>query len=169
MYDWMAGLTDEEEDHVMKTQSKLRPIAELDMGNIPDLAKCYKVKALGKASEMKQLVRVVTLIEDQQEVYPTHFYVTKEGSVDVNEEPNREQPNREQVKGYTILGWNLTLEKQVIHINLGSSKAPKLVKINSKANNEFLKGVEALLHKYKDMFTWSYRNTKGIPPSIREH
>jgi hypothetical protein len=35
------------------------------MGNIPDLAKCYKVKALGKASEMKQLVRVVTLIEDQ--------------------------------------------------------------------------------------------------------
>ncbi len=73
----------------------MKPIAKLDMGNIPNLAKCYKVKAFRKGSEMKQLVRVVTLIEDQKEVYPTHFYVTKEGLVDVNEEPNREQPNRE--------------------------------------------------------------------------
>jgi len=134
----------------------LKPIAELDMGNIPNLAKCYKVKAPGKGNEMKQLVKVVTLIEDQKEVYPAHFYVTKEMSADVNEKPNREQPNREYVKGYTILGWNLTLEEQVTHINLSSSKAPQLVKINSKANNGFLKGAEALFHEYKNMFTWSY-------------
>jgi hypothetical protein len=81
----MVGLTDEEKDRVMRTHLKLRPIAELDMGNIPNLAKCYKVGGPGKGNEMKQLVRVVTLIEDQKEVYPTHFYVTKEGSMDVNE------------------------------------------------------------------------------------
>jgi hypothetical protein len=91
MYDWMVGLTDEEEDHVMRTHSKLKPIVELDMGSIPNLAKCYKVGAPGKGSEMKQLDRVVTLIGDQKEVYLAHFYATKERSMDVNEEPSREQ------------------------------------------------------------------------------
>lgn len=86
MYDWMVGLIDEEKDHVMRTHLKLRPIAELDMGSIPNLAKCYKVGPRGKGNKMKQLVRVVTLIENQKEVYPTHFYVTKERLVDVNEE-----------------------------------------------------------------------------------
>jgi hypothetical protein len=102
MYDWMVGLIDEEEDHVMKTQSKLKPVVELDMGSVPNLAKCYKVEAPKKGSEMKQLVSVVTLIEDQKEVYLAHFYVTKEGSVDVNEEPSREH-----VKGHFGVEFNL--------------------------------------------------------------
>jgi hypothetical protein len=67
------------------------------------------------------------------------------------------------------LGWNLTLEEQITHINLGSLEAPQLVKINSKANNEFLKGAKALFHEYKNMFTWSYQDMKGIHPSICEH
>jgi hypothetical protein len=41
--------------------------------------------------------------------------------------------------------------------------------ISSKANDEFLRGVEALLHKYKYMFIWSYQNMKSILPSICEH
>jgi hypothetical protein len=58
------------------------------------------------------------------EVYLGHFHATKEGSLDIYEEPTKEQ-----VKGCTILGWNLTPEEQLTHINLGSPKVPELMKI----------------------------------------
>jgi hypothetical protein len=51
MYDWMVGLIDEKEDRVLRTHPKLKPIAKLDMGNIPNLAKCYKVGAPRKCSQ----------------------------------------------------------------------------------------------------------------------
>lgn len=38
MYDWMVGLTNEEENKIFKTHLKLETIAELNMGNIPNLA-----------------------------------------------------------------------------------------------------------------------------------
>ncbi len=43
------------------------------------------------------------------------------------------------MKGHTILGWNLTLEEHVTHINLGSPETPQLVRISFEASDEFLK------------------------------
>jgi hypothetical protein len=67
------------------------------------------------------------------------------------------------------LGWNLTPQEQFTHINLRSSEVPQLAKISVEASGEFLKGTEAFFHEYKDVFTWSYQDMKGIPPSICEH
>jgi hypothetical protein len=61
------------------------------------------------------------------EVYLAHFHTTKEGSLDIYEEPIKEQ-----VKGCTILGWNLTLEEQLTHINFGSPKVLELMKIKTR-------------------------------------
>jgi hypothetical protein len=36
MYDWIMGLIDEKEDKMFKTHLELEPIAELNMGNIPN-------------------------------------------------------------------------------------------------------------------------------------
>ncbi len=73
------------------------------------------------------------------------------------------------MKGHTILGWNLTLEEHVTHINLGSPKIPQLVRISFEASDEFFRRADALFCKYKDVFTWNYRNMRGILPSICEH
>jgi len=106
MYDSMVGLMDEEEDQVLKTHPELKPITKPDMRNILNLAECYEVEGLIKGGETTKHVKLVTTSEDHLEVYPVHFHMTKEGSVDVYEEFAKEK-----VKGHTILGWNLTPEE----------------------------------------------------------
>lgn len=41
---------------------------------------------------------------------------------------------------------------------MGSLEALQFVKVGTKASHNFLEGVEALFHKYKDIFAWSYQN-----------
>ncbi len=72
-----------------------------------------------------------------------------------------EEPIKEQVKGCTILGWNITPEEQLAHINLGSPKVPQLMKISIEVSGEFLKGVKVFFCEYKDVFGWSYQDMKG--------
>jgi hypothetical protein len=45
MYDWIVGLTDEEEDKMLKNHLEVEPIAELDMGNIPNWRNVTRSKA----------------------------------------------------------------------------------------------------------------------------
>jgi hypothetical protein len=59
------------------------------MGNIPNLAECYKVGALKKCSQTQKFVGVASPNEDQMEVYPAHFHATNEGLVDVYEKPTK--------------------------------------------------------------------------------
>jgi len=75
MYDWMVGLSDEEQDHVMRTHSKLKPIVKLDMGNIPNVAKCYKVgvATLTLGSWPKQGLAKVWV---KSEVRESHFMLS---------------------------------------------------------------------------------------------
>ncbi len=51
--------------------------------------------------------------------------------------------------------------RKFTHINLGSPKAPQLVKINIEASGEFFRGTKVFFHEYKDVFTWSYQDMKG--------
>jgi hypothetical protein len=87
----MVGLSDEKKDQVLKTHQKLEPIAKLDMGNIPNLVECYKVKAPKKCNHPQKSIGVTSLNENQMEIYPTHFHATNKGSVDIYEKPTKEQ------------------------------------------------------------------------------
>ncbi len=92
------GLTDEEEDKMLKNHLEVEPIAELDMGNIPNWRNVTRSKAWGnKCSQPRKSIGVASPNEDQMEVYFAHFHATKEGLMDVYEEPTKEQ-----VKGSTI-------------------------------------------------------------------
>ncbi len=46
---------------------------------------------------------------------------------------------------------------------------PKYVKFGSQLNEEELGKYKALVMEYRDIFAWSYKDLKGIPPEIAQH
>jgi len=86
----MVDLIDEGEDQVLRTHPELEPIVELDMKNIPNSAKFYKVGALRKCNQPQKSIGVASLNEDYMEVYRMHSRATKEQLVDIYKEPTKE-------------------------------------------------------------------------------
>jgi hypothetical protein len=39
---------------------------------------------------------------------------------------------------------------------------PQFVKINSKFDDQYLGQFDVLLHEFKDVFAWTYKDLKGI-------
>jgi flagellin-specific chaperone FliS len=49
-------------------------------------------------------------------------------------------------------------------INLGTNVEPQLVKINAQLETHKVLEVVQLLKEFKDVFAWTYKDLKGIPP-----
>jgi hypothetical protein len=52
---------------------------------------------------------------------------------------------------------------------MGTNTKLQLVKLNTNLDLLTTKKAESLLWKYKDVFAWSYKDLKGIPPYIAQH
>jgi len=53
--------------------------------------------------------------------------------------------------------------------NLGTNAKPQLVNINAQLKTCKVLEVEQLLKKFKDVFTWTYKDLKGIPLDLAQH
>lgn len=69
------------------------------------------------------------------------------------------------MKDLQIVGWPL-IEDQLWKINLETSEVPQFVKINSKFDDQYSEQLEVLLYEFKDVFAWTYKDLKGIPPEL---
>jgi N6-adenosine-specific RNA methylase IME4 len=58
-------------------------------------------------------------------------------------------------------------KEQLTNLNLGNVKDLKNVLISWAMSSQFVKGVEALLQNYKDVFAWSYKEFQGKYVSIK--
>ena len=54
-------------------------------------------------------------------------------------------------------------------INLGTTEDPKMVRIGKELDPAYEEQLIEILMDYKDVFTWTYEDMKGIPPHICEH
>jgi hypothetical protein len=54
-------------------------------------------------------------------------------------------------------------------LNLGTDVEPQMVKINVQLETGKVLEVEQLLKEFKDVFAWTYKNLKGIPPKLPQH
>ncbi len=63
----------------------------------------------------------------------------------------------------------LTKDRQLIKSNMGTNVEPQLMKIIAQLEIEKMFKVEQLLKEFKDVFTWTYKNLKGIPPKLTQH
>jgi hypothetical protein len=52
---------------------------------------------------------------------------------------------------------------------MGTTTEPQLVKLNIDLDLSIVAAVESLFKEYKDVFTWSYTDFKGMPPHIAQH
>jgi hypothetical protein len=46
---------------------------------------------------------------------------------------------------------------------------PQTIKLNVQLTKENMNSMKKLLMEYKDMFTWTYKDLKGIPPKLTQH
>jgi flagellin-specific chaperone FliS len=53
--------------------------------------------------------------------------------------------------------------------NLGTNVEPQMVKINAQLEIGKVMEVEQLLKELKDVFAWTYKDLKGIPPKLAQH
>jgi hypothetical protein len=48
-------------------------------------------------------------------------------------------------------------------------KNPQIIKVNAQLTKENMNSMKKLLLEFRDMFTWTYKNLKGIPPKLAQH
>jgi hypothetical protein len=63
----------------------------------------------------------------------------------------------------------VTIEEQLVKLNLGSKEEPKEVLINAILPSVFQAQIKKVLVEYIDVFAWSYKELKGIPKEVCEH
>jgi len=64
---------------------------------------------------------------------------------------------------------NVTKEEQLTKMNLGSEENLQHVKINVDWEPVVNYQLIELLKEFKDIFIWTYKYLKGIPPDIAQH
>ncbi len=71
-----------------------------------------------------------------------------------------------KAQGLQIGGWMLIENQQLMKLNLGTNVEPQIVKINAYLEIGKVLEVEELLKEFKDVFAWTYKDLKWIPPEL---
>jgi hypothetical protein len=98
--------------------------------------------------------------------YPAHFYTFAEGDIAVDDTVARIKIPCDQMK---VVAWSLPESKQLHQINVGSPEQPQYLKISAHLDKCHAIEAEQLLREFKDVFAWSYKDLKRIPPSLAEY
>jgi hypothetical protein len=99
----------------------------------------------------------------KDKVYPKMYYNYQPGSVAVDEILAKIKTQELQ-----ITRWTLIKDQQLMKFNLGTDAKPQMVKINSQLEITKVLEVEQLLKEFKDVFAWTYKDLKGIPPKLAQ-
>jgi hypothetical protein len=59
--------------------------------------------------------------------------------------------------------------QQLMKFNLGTDIEPQMVKINAQLKIGKVLELEQLLKEIKDVFAWTHKDLKGIPPKLAQH
>ena len=178
-YDWEMGLTNEEEAVVFEAFPKLLPMGDFDLKSLKKLRapSCNTVEIdtpensikprARKSEPEKPRSRKTTKKEheamEEKPIYPSQFYKMKKRDIEIDH-----TPASEAFKGKKIAGWTVEVEDLVKHLNLATTEDPNFVKI-AKDLGEYEAKVKDLLLQYKDVFAFTYKDMKGIPPHVCEH
>jgi hypothetical protein len=59
-------------------------------------------------------------------------------------------------------------KKQLVKLNLGIKANPQCIKINAQLTKEKIKEPHNLLHEFKYVFAWTYKDVKNILPKLAQ-
>ncbi len=74
-----------------------------------------------------------------------------------------------KAQGLQITKWMLIKYQQLMKFNLGTDIEPQMVKINAQLKIGKVLELEQLLKEIKDVFAWTHKDLKGIPPKLAQH
>jgi len=80
-----------------------------------------------------------------------------------------ETPTKIQIQNLQTAGWTSIEEQQLVKLNLGTKANPQYIKVNAQLAKEKIKELQMLLKEFKDAFTWTYKDLKGILPELAQH
>jgi hypothetical protein len=55
-----------------------------------------------------------------------------------------------------------------LKIKLGTKNNPQTIQVNARLAQENMNLLKELLMEYKDVFSWTYKDLKGIPPKLAQ-
>ncbi len=100
----------------------------------------------------------------EDKVYPETYYNHQPNNVVVDETPAKIKAQELQ-----IVGWMLPKSQQLMKFNLRTNVEPQLVKMNAQLETNKVLEAEQLLKKFKDVFAWTQKDMKGMPPELTHH
>ncbi len=59
------------------------------------------------------------------------------------------------------------IEEQLVKLNFGIEENPQYIKVN--AQLEKIEELQMFFKEFKDVFAWTYKDLKGIPPKLAQH
>jgi hypothetical protein len=63
----------------------------------------------------------------------------------------------------------LIKDQQLMKFNMGTDAKPLMVKNNAYLGTCKVLELKKLLKEFKDIFAWTYKDLKGIPPKLAQH
>jgi hypothetical protein len=60
-------------------------------------------------------------------------------------------------------------EQQLTKLNLGTKANPQYIKVDSQLTKEKIEELQMLLKEFKDVFGWTYKDLKTMPPKLAQH
>ncbi len=80
-----------------------------------------------------------------------------------------ETPTKMKAQELQVVGCILTKDHQLMKLDLRTNVEPHLVKINAQLETCKVLELEQLLKEFKDVFSWTYKDLKRIPPEPAQH
>jgi hypothetical protein len=76
---------------------------------------------------------------------------------------------RIKVQYMKMVKWNLEKDVEIHPLNLGTHDELQVVKLNVDLDLFITDATKQLLKEYKDVFAWTYKDLRGIPPHLMQH
>jgi hypothetical protein len=139
-YNYMEGLTHEEEVILLEAEEFLHPIGTLATADI------FQVSSTNPSFPSLPLISPI------------------EGSMPIDE-----VPIWKKVKTICIAKWSQTEEDQLRDLNLGTTTDPSIIRIGTIILENLLPQRKELFHSFKDVFAWLYHDLRDIPQHVSQH
>ena len=139
---------------------------DINLAVLVDDIRCEDV--YGVTLDGTQLSDLEPFLDEEALVAPLHFKSTSSGIYVGEDLPIYPPIPNDWYKGPTEQPHVNPKDWQELDVSFDGEE-PRLIKVGVQLSSEELESYRALVKEYRDIFAWSYKEMKGIPPDVVQH